>query len=85
MDLLTFGQRLRHFRRNQDLTLDELGGMVGKPASYLSTVETGRREPKVGLVDELARALGIEPAVLLEPTPPSRRAEAGCSSTASPR
>ena len=75
MDLLTFGQRLRHFRRNQDLTLDELGGMVGKPASYLSTVETGRREPKVGLVDELARALGIEPAVLLEPTPPSRRAE----------
>ncbi len=75
MDLLTFGRQLRHFRRQRGLTLDQLGELVGKPASYLSTVETGRREPKVGLVDRLATALGIEPADLLNPEAPTRRAE----------
>ena len=75
MDLLTFGQRLRHFRRRQGLTLDQMGELVGKPASYLSTVETGQREPKVGLVEQLAGALGIHTSDLLKATPPTRRAE----------
>ena len=75
MDLLTFGQRLRHFRLRQGLTLDQMGELVGKPASYLSTVETGQREPKVGLVEQLAGALGIHTSDLLKATPPTRRAE----------
>lgn len=75
IDLLTFGHRLRHYRRLRGLTLDGLGALVGKPAPYLSNLENGRREPKLGLVQALAAALEVTPADLLDETPPSRRAE----------
>ena len=54
IDLLTFGQRLRHFRRQRGMTLDALGAIVGKPAPYLSNLENGKREPKLGLINALA-------------------------------
>ena len=73
IDLATFGQRLRHFRRQRRLTLDGLGEKVGKPGPYLSNLENGKREPKLSLVEALADALDIDAAELLDPTPPSRR------------
>jgi transcriptional regulator with XRE-family HTH domain len=75
IDLLTFGRRLRHYRRQRGLTLDGLGDRVGKPAPYLSNLENGKREPKIGLVNALAAALDITAADLLDSAPPSRRAE----------
>ena len=75
IDLLTFGQRLRHYRRRQGLTLDQLGERVGKPGPYLSNLENGKREPKLGLVSRLAESLEIETGDLLDTAPPTRRAE----------
>jgi transcriptional regulator with XRE-family HTH domain/predicted transcriptional regulator len=69
-----FGQRLRHHRRQAGLTLDALGQAVGKPASYLSQLENGHREPRISTVHELAAALGCPASELLDPTPPNRRA-----------
>lgn len=74
IDPLVFGHRLRHFRREANLTLDELGARIGKPAPYLSTLENGKREPKLGLVSSLASALDVSLADLLDPVPPSKRA-----------
>jgi len=74
IDRLVFGHRLRHLRRQANLTLDELGGHVGKPAPFLSTLENGKREPKLSLISALAVALDTSVAELLDPTPPSRRA-----------
>src|SRR5690606_30428299 len=45
LDLVTFGQRLRHLRRARGLTLSELGERVGRAPSQLSLLENGRREP----------------------------------------
>ncbi len=73
-DPLVFGQRLRHLRRTAELTLAELGERVGKPAPYLSMVENGKREPKLSLIGDLADALGVTAADLLDPEPPTRRA-----------
>ncbi len=73
-DPLVFGQRLRHLRRSRKLTLDALGSQVGKPAPYLSMVENGKREPKLSLIGELADALGVSVADLLDPEPPTHRA-----------
>jgi XRE family transcriptional regulator, fatty acid utilization regulator len=73
LDSLLLGRRLRHFRREHGLTLDQLGELVGKPAPYLSLLENGKKEPKIGLVMELAAALGLEIGSLLETDPPSRR------------
>ena len=73
-DALVFGQRLRHLRRDADLTLDQLGEMVGRPAPYLSLVENGKREPRVGLIAALAAALQVAPGDLLSHDPPTERA-----------
>jgi transcriptional regulator with XRE-family HTH domain len=74
IDPLAFGHRLRHFRREANLTLDELGSKIGKPAPYLSTIETGKREPKLSLISSLAAALNVPVADLLDPNPPTKRA-----------
>ncbi|HSL27513.1 MAG TPA: helix-turn-helix transcriptional regulator, partial [Acidimicrobiia bacterium] len=74
-DPVTFGQRLRHYRRSRQLTLDQLGALVGRPAPYLSLVENGKKEPRLSQIAVMAKALGIGVDDLLAPDPPSRRAE----------
>ena len=74
-DPIVLGHRLRHMRRSAGLTLAGLGDRIGRPASYLSQVENGRIEPKLGVLGDLATALGCGTVDLLDPTPPSRRAE----------
>src|SRR5262249_56796801 len=70
-----FGQRLRHIRRVRGLTLAELGERVGRAPSALSLLENGRCEPKLSLIDALAKALSVVFEELLRPPPPSRRAQ----------
>lgn len=73
-DLVTLGQRIRHFRGAAGLTLDQLGERVGVAGSQLSLMENGRREPRVTLLTSIAEALGVTLADLLEESPPSKRA-----------
>ena len=73
-DPVVLGHRLRYLRRQAGLTLAVLGERIGRPASYLSQVENGRIEPKLGVLGELADALGCTTVDLLDPTPPSHRA-----------
>ncbi len=75
MDSLVFGQRLRYFRKRNSYTLTELGKLINRPAPYLSQLENGNSEPRVSLVGELASVLDCTPADLLDPEPPTRRAE----------
>ena len=75
LDPLVFGHRLRHLRRQAGLTLEALGVAVGRPASYLSQLENGHREPRLSTVNALATALGCAPAELLSSAAPNRRAE----------
>jgi XRE family transcriptional regulator, fatty acid utilization regulator len=74
-DTMVLGRRVRAARRRVGLTLAELGEVVGKPAPYLSQLENGKVEPKMGLVSDLAAALRCTPAELMEVDAPSRRAE----------
>ena len=75
IDLVTFGQRLRHLRRMRGLTLTELGERVDRAPSVLSLIENGRREPKLSLIEQLAAALAVPMTELLSRQPPSRRAQ----------
>jgi predicted transcriptional regulator/DNA-binding XRE family transcriptional regulator len=75
VDLITFGQRLRHVRRARGLTLTELADRVGRAPSVLSLIENGRREPKLSLIEQLATALSVPMTELLSRQPPSRRAQ----------
>ncbi|MGH3341314.1 MAG: helix-turn-helix domain-containing protein [Carbonactinosporaceae bacterium] len=75
LDLVTFGQRLRHLRRTRGFTLTTLGERVGRAPSQLSLLENGRREPRLSLLTSLATALDVPVAELLRRQPPSRRAQ----------
>lgn len=74
-DPLVAGARVRHTRKCRGLTLDDLGRIVGKPAPYLSLVENGKRSPSQPLLEAIAGALDVSVSDLLDPAPPSRRAE----------
>src|SRR5476649_1736021 len=73
-DLMTLGQRIRHFRTANSLTLDELGIAVGVAGSQLSLMENGKREPRLSLLTRIAETLGIQVADLLAEEPPTARA-----------
>lgn len=75
LDLTTFGQRLRHLRRKQGLTLAELGSRVDRAPSLLSLLENGKREPRMALLCALASALDVSVEELVSKAPPTRRAE----------
>ncbi|MFV2000797.1 MAG: helix-turn-helix domain-containing protein [Acidimicrobiia bacterium] len=75
IDPLMFGQRVRFYRKQADMTLDDLGSLVGKPAPYLSLLENGKKEPRLGVINELSTALRVDVADLLNAEPPTRRAE----------
>ena len=74
-DRLVFGQRIKHPRRSRQLTLEQLGQRLGRPASFLSMVENGKRRVRPEMVTALAAALEVEPDVPLGGVAPSRRAE----------
>lgn len=73
-DLTTLGQRIRHFRTEAGLTLDQLGAEVGIAGSQLSLMENGRREPRLSLLQGIASTVGVEVAQLLDSEPPTARA-----------
>lgn len=75
VDRLVLGKRLRHFRTQAGLTLEQLGSRVGVVASQLSLVENGKREPKITLLHAIARELGVEPAELLASEAPDHRSK----------
>lgn len=73
LDRLVIGKRIRHFRTQAGLTLEQLGSRVGVVASQLSLIENGKREPKLTLIQALARELAVDPAELLSNEAPNRR------------
>ena len=75
IDPMIFGRRVRHYRKLRGMTLDDLGAQVGKPAPYLSLLENGKKEPKLGFINDLSIALGVDATELLSSEPPSHRVE----------
>ena len=75
MDALLLGRRIRFYRKEAGLTLDELSALVDRPTSYLSQLENGHVEARVGLLGELAESLGCTTADLLIDDSPTRRDE----------
>src|SRR5690606_22554703 len=74
-DLLVLGRRVRHARKKAGLTLAELADRVGRTPAWLSQLENGKVEPRLGQLNDIASALGTTAASLLEERPPDRRAE----------
>ncbi len=74
-DLLLLGKRIRHFRSQAGLTLDQVSEATGLTASQLSLIETGKREPKLTALNSLAKTLSVAVTDLLSGEAPDRRSE----------
>ena len=73
VDSLTIGRRIRRLRTDRGMTLEELAAAVDRAPSQLSMIENGRREPKLTLLQAIARALGSTLDALLESEPLDER------------
>ncbi|MBB2976634.1 putative transcriptional regulator/DNA-binding XRE family transcriptional regulator [Microbacterium endophyticum] len=73
-DALTIGRRIRQLRLERGLTLDALARAVKRVPSQLSMIETGKREPKLTLLREIAHALKVPMEALVESEPLDERA-----------
>ena len=66
------GQNVRRIRLEKKLTQEQFSDISGFSQQYLSGLESGRRNPTVVTLYEIAKALGVSHLDLLEP-PPSRQ------------
>jgi transcriptional regulator with XRE-family HTH domain len=65
------GQNVRRIRLEKGLTQERFCDLSGFSQQYVSGLETGRRNPTIVTIYELAKALGVSHMDLLQP-PPSR-------------
>ncbi|MDJ0317825.1 helix-turn-helix domain-containing protein [Arthrobacter antibioticus] len=61
----SFGDRLKQERLSRSLTQGELGGELYS-ASYISLLESARREPTTDIIRQLARQLQLTPCTVAE-------------------
>jgi transcriptional regulator with XRE-family HTH domain len=65
--VVLLGLNVRKYRKQRDMTQEELGLDTDMERSYVSDLERGTRNPSVRAVERLAKALGVAPHVLLMP------------------
>lgn len=56
------GLNLQRLRRERQMSQEELSDRSGVHQTYLSGVERGKRNPTVGLLEKIARALDVDVA-----------------------
>ena len=59
------GRNVRQWRKRRGLSQEELALDAAMKRSYVSDLERGTRNPSVKAVARLAKALGVDPDVLL--------------------
>jgi len=61
------GQTIIRLRKERNLSQEEMAMRMGICRRYLSDVENGRRQVSVGVVERVARVLGVSIGELFSP------------------
>lgn len=64
-----FGENVRRIRKEAGVSQEQLAFDAGVAKSYMSEVETGRRNPTIEMIGRLAKALNVSAAKLVEGIP----------------
>ena len=56
----SFGDRLKQLRMEKNLSLEEMGRLLGTTKQVLSRYENGQRDPKITTAKMFAERLGVE-------------------------
>lgn len=65
--VVLLGLNVRKYRKQKSMTQEELGLDTEMERSYVSDLERGTRNPSVRAVERLAKALDVQPYLLLMP------------------
>jgi transcriptional regulator with XRE-family HTH domain len=60
-----FGEKLRILRKNRDLTLRELGDLLGVYHTHVSQLEFSKRAPNAAMILKIADLFGVTTDVLM--------------------
>jgi transcriptional regulator with XRE-family HTH domain len=61
-----FGQVVREFRQKRGLSQGDLGDLAHLDRSYISDIERGLRNVSLVNIIQIAKALGVRPADLMQ-------------------
>lgn len=61
---MNIGRALKICRSARKLSLDELAERAGLSQSYLSMIESGKREPTLASIEKVSKALGVPTPIL---------------------
>lgn len=71
---MSVGTNLKTFRNNLGITQKQLADKSGLSVDAITRLELDQRSPNVTTLEKLAHALGILPAMLLDPSHPKQEA-----------
>lgn len=60
-------RNIQRIRREKDLSQEEVAHRADIHQTYLSGVETGKRNPSILVVERIAKALGVDVSELFKP------------------
>lgn len=61
-----FGQLLKYLRLERGLTQEQLSLEIGTDNSYISNIENARNDIPLSRINQIAKALNVEPYELLK-------------------
>lgn len=64
--IMTVAHNIRKYRKQQNLTIEELANLVGVDYSQISRMERGKVNPTISMIFDIANVLKISPALLLQ-------------------
>jgi transcriptional regulator with XRE-family HTH domain len=59
-------RNVRRLRNERGLTQEELSGLAGINRNYTGMIEREQRSPTVDMLEKLAKALQVDPVMLLQ-------------------
>jgi transcriptional regulator with XRE-family HTH domain len=59
------GTNIRQLRKARGLTQEKLAAECGLDMGYLGGIERGEKNPTIGVIGKIAKALGVPPHILL--------------------
>lgn len=61
-------RNIQRIRREKDLSQEEVAHRAEIHQTYLSGVETGKRNPSILVVERIAKALGVDVSEIFKPS-----------------
>ena len=65
MGKLTAGEMLRSWRASEEMSLRAFGGLIGMSVPNICDIEKGRKGVSPEKAEQIAKAIGVPPALLI--------------------